>query len=296
MRVEILQKIDLRHRPDHLTVDAEGSIATAADGGAGTIVWHHAGVFAFETAHCVSLTIHCDGVHIAVAGSRGIFARDESGWDEFLAGEFISCRFDSEGHLWTCRKLDADKARLERWDASRWTKLAETDIADPFGDSHFELWPHPTRGAVTVWAAAGQDGQALYWAIPENDQIQIEPFADLDETTPPAFSPNGDEFLIVSEGTLRRYAYPSGQLLGSVQPDEDDEDGWFAEYIAYAGAERAVLTTLAERLVVVDLRDMEILGEIEDLNASLVASLPGHRVVSAESQGNLGTLTIWQLP
>ena len=90
-----------------------------------------------------------------------------------------------DGVLWSAARWDENSIAVEVREAETWKVLAREELTDPFGDSFFHIVPHPGRGRVAIWAAAGQDGQCLFWAHREGAKISIDRFPGLDETTWP---------------------------------------------------------------------------------------------------------------
>jgi hypothetical protein len=141
--------------------------------------------------------------------------------------------------------------------------VAQTELADPFGDSSFTVLTHPDREHVVIWAAAGQDGQCLFWARRDGSEIKVDPFSDLDATTPPSFNRSGDRFLAVCDANeLRQYGFPQGPLLGKMRWPFDDMGNQIGDVVLFVDPTRALLPSTADRLYLVDLTKMAIADEI----------------------------------
>ena len=199
---------------------------------------------------------------LAVTASDGITFYSTTPFEEihYMNDAYQWCLFGSDGLFWTSSRFTPLTAVLEAWDVSKKTKIAKVKIADPFSESMFLLFPHPVPNSVVIWAAAGQDGQTLFWASLDGETIHITPFAQQDFTLPPAFSPSGKEFLIISEGKLYRYEYPNGPLLA--QMDQLAEDEYAGEDISYLDDRHALLTSDKGRLLVVDAVELKVLEEV----------------------------------
>jgi WD40 repeat protein len=179
-----------------------------------------------------------------------------------LNDAFLTCLFAGERLFWTCARFTDQTVTLEAWDIGSWTKIAKTKVADPYGSSSFSLFPHPNRNSVVLWAAAGQDGQCLFWATLDGNEIKVNRFEPLDETGLPSFSPSGEEFLVTSECQLHCYAYPQGTLKASLTELDDNEDDPIGYFVSYVDDGRALLTSFDGRLFLVDLSEMSVIDEV----------------------------------
>lgn len=97
------------------------------------------------------------------------------------------------------------------------------------------------------------------------DGIEVTHVHDLQDTTPPTFSPSMDEVLLLTNDALERRRFPSFEQVGALatwpwHADGADEDslGTDVEYITHA---RAIVSTSKGRLFVIDLARMEIADE-----------------------------------
>ena len=115
--------------------------------------------------------------------------------------------------------------------------------------------------SVTLWVAAGQDVQSLYWAQYTDSKQKAELFPDLIDTAPPAFDQTGRRFLVVSDGAVCLYLYPGGPELGRIGwPLEDDPP---AETVTFLGNEHALAHLGNGRLFVLDLNRLTIVEEMQ---------------------------------
>src|SRR4030095_8907848 len=104
------------------------------------------------------------------------------------------------------------------------------------------LFPHPEPRYLLVWAAAGQDGQALFTLEMAEKRLTVAGLTDLVDTTPPGFDHEGKSFLVVHEAEeVRRYSFPSGDLIGSLR--WSDEADSLAETVEFSGKNRALVST-----------------------------------------------------
>jgi hypothetical protein len=211
-----------------------------------------------------NVSLAANGSLLAVTGGNGITVLSSATLQQIhrLDGPFISSHFGTDGTMWTCVRLDYETVRLEIFEPQSWTKVAETEVADRFTESTFLLLPHPEKNCAVVFAGAGQDGQCFSWARKGDNTIEVEPFPELDFTTPPSFSPTGEEFLVISEPELRLYKYPQGPLVAKMEWAHGDEEGSFDFFVEYAGAKRALTQSMDDRLFLVDLEAMTIEDEV----------------------------------
>ncbi|WP_321474943.1 hypothetical protein [uncultured Paludibaculum sp.] len=237
---------------------------------------------------------------------------------------YEDARFTSNRLLWTCIRLRSTTVVLEAWDTSTWQRIAATEVRDPYGDSAFQLLPHPSRDSIVAWCAAGQDGQCLFWGSLADGAIVVDRFPALDDAAWPSFHPSGLDFLVVSGGELHRYQFPKGPMTGRMQWPPEDEDDQMGELVYYVRSESALLVSNNGRLLLVDLATMRIRDEIAIAGheprpiAELYMSLSGrfemasdvsfvlplshdvflsvHREVPSEPDEGRDHLLMWQIP
>src|SRR5258708_18186923 len=161
-------EVILTHRAYHVDVAESGHVAALSQKGSGSLIspGENSAVpfnVAFDPQH---VSVSANGSLLAVTGGNGIDILSTSTLKRIhrLNDSFESSLFSPKGLLWTCPRLDSETVTLEIWNPQTWTKVAQTKITDPYGDSHFYLLPHPDENCVAVWAAGGQDGQCLFWA------------------------------------------------------------------------------------------------------------------------------------
>jgi hypothetical protein len=208
--------------------------------------------------------VAADGSLLAVTGGNGITIISASTLKPIhrLNDSFEGSHFSSNGLLWTCARLYSETVVLEIWDPQTWTRVARTKITDPYGDSHFDLLSHPNENCVVAWAAAGQDGQCLFWACHDDGAIVVDRFPELDNTAWPSFSPTGKEFLAISGVELHLYAYPRRPIRAIMQWPSDDEEDQIGDFVSYVDANCALLQSNNGRLLLVDLETMTIEDEV----------------------------------
>jgi hypothetical protein len=195
-----------------------------------------------------------------------------------LAGDFVSARYDArQATLWSISLTDDENRKLlEIRDANSFDVLATVLIDDPYGESHFGLYPHPTVAGMVVWIAAAQDGQQCLWAERTSDGILVRPLTAHSDTTPPAFHESGQEFLLITRddryrGILERISFPECRVLGSFAwPNTGDEaddplglaDNQIGYDVNYLSDHYALLQSENGRAVVVELATMRVVDEL----------------------------------
>ena len=261
-----LAEFELTHRAYHLGIAASGYIAALSRDGSGSlIVPGSRSPISFQVPfEPTGVSLNADGTLLALSGEDRISILSASTLKPVnrFSDSFESCHFGANGMLWTCIRFDSETAVLDVWNPSDWTRVAKTEVTDPYGDSHFDLLPHPQPDGVVVWAAAGQDGQSLFWACLGNRAISVDPFPDLYDTTWPTFSPDEKDFLVISGGELHRYSYPRGPLLGTMEWPEHEKDDQMGDFVAYADAGHAILQSSNGRLLLIDTADMSVEDEL----------------------------------
>jgi hypothetical protein len=201
---------------------------------------------------------------LAVASDRGLFLLDTS-TGEVIArdtGVFQGCHFSAaDAHLWVARPRDKHHGVVELRDARTLRINAEETLRDPFGDSAFMLFPNPGPLAVSIWAAAGQDGQCLFWAKADGATVSVDPFDELMEVSPPDFASDGGSFIAVVDASVTRYSYPDGRLLATIPWPHGEEDP-IGDGAFFVTREKAIVTSNEGRMYMLDLKRGVILEEV----------------------------------
>ena len=257
----------LGHRAYHVAVGQSGHIAAVSQKGSGSILApDHAACTAFHTpADASDLTISADGDLLAIAARGQVVLIPTATLRTLkrLGDSIESCQFCATGELWSTERLDENSVAIDVWEPETWQVLARTELTDPFGNSFFKIFSHPDGAHVVIWAAAGQDGQCLFWARRHGSDITVEPFVGLEATTPPSFNRSGDRFLAVCNADeLRQYQFPQGPLLKHMHWPFDDMDNQIGDAVVFVDPTRALLPSTTDRLYLVDLTKMAIADEI----------------------------------
>jgi len=296
--ISLLKNVQLSHEARITACATSGAVIALSPEGAGSLISAD-----FQTVKDFTLSAHPQaaalspaGSELAIVASDGIKFFSTATFEMFhrLNNAFMSCLYGRENLFWTCVRLTPQTVVLKAWEPGSWTQIAQAKVADPYGNSEFSLFPGRDENSVVLWAAAGQDGQCLFWATLNGSAIKVTRFKALDETCPPSFSPNGEEFLVTSEGALHCYAYPQGPLKGSLTEVGDDEDDPIGYSVSYIDATQAVLTTMEGRLFLVDATRMTVIEEIAlrdtggGYRLDLLFPLPEKKVVLVYTQRGLG--------
>jgi len=284
MHISTQSRTTLEHPASSLSAAEDGRIIVLSRQGEGTFLSPGlTTVSRFSIPNLPSeAALSLDGLELAVTAADGISFYSTSTFERtaYLNEAFQSCLYGSPDLFWTCSRFTPQTAVLEAWNRGSKTRIARLKIGDPFGDSHFLVWPHPVAKSVVVWAAGGQDGQFLFWASLDGDTIRLVRFEDLDFCTPPAFSPGGSEFLVTREGQLLRYAFPDGPRLGEM--NELVEDQQIGDYVSYLDDRHALVGSMEGRLFLLDVDDMDILDEValDGPDLTFFRRIPGNRFLS----------------
>jgi hypothetical protein len=201
---------------------------------------------------------------LAVATDRGLLVLDTSTAAVVARepGAFQGCHFSGTNSVWAVRAPQKQYATLELRDACTLRIVVQESVPDPFGDSSFRLFPNPGPVAVSVWAAAGQDGQGLFWASVETGAISVRPLADVTQVCPPHFATDGASLVaVVDDAEVRQYSYPEGRLLAAIPSPSDNEAG-FGDGVFSIGTEQALVQSNDGRLHVLDLRRAVVSEEL----------------------------------
>jgi hypothetical protein len=285
--------VQLSHEARFTVCAASGAVAALSPEGAGSLI-----SVDFQTVKDFTVSarpraaaLSPAGSELAIVTAHGIRFFSTATFEMLhrLNDAFLSCLYGRENLVWTCARFTPRTVVLKAWEPESWTPIAQAKVADLYGNSEFSLFAHPDKNSVVLWAAAGQDGQCLLWASLTGSAIAVTRFRSLNDTCPPSFSPDGAEFLVTSAGTLRRYAYPQGPLKGSLKAGRDEDDA-IGNCVSYIDAAHAVVTTMGGRLLLVNLADMSVMGEVappdtaRGYDLDLFLPLPGRKIALVYTQ------------
>ena len=257
---------DLGHRAFHLAASSHGECVVAlAPDGHGSVV--DRGVRrAFSVPEKPNqIALDPLGRLLTVASDRGLLLLDTSNGAVIAreAGAFQGCHFSGTDTLWAVRAPEKQRAVLELRESRSLRINLQQWVPDPFGHSSFMLFPNPGPLAVSVWVAAGQDGQCLFWASGEAGMVSVRPFADLTGVCPPDFAFDGASMVaVVDAAEVRHYSYPEGRLLATIPWPADDGADQVPDAAFFIGPARAIVESSEGRIHIVDLRRAVVSEEL----------------------------------
>jgi hypothetical protein len=173
------------------------------------------------------------------------------------------CHFDDSGaFLWLAAPLNTWEGEILLLETATWSLVARAVVEDPVGSSSWSFHETGRPGLVTLWLAAGQDGQRVYWLRRDGAGFSCTLEPRLVNTIPPIFSPDGEHFLVLDEEKgLCKYDSNRGEQISSPMNLEDEDDP-FAESLAYLNARQVLASTNEGRIFLVDTDRMEIEDEV----------------------------------
>jgi hypothetical protein len=188
--------------------------------------------------------------------------RPPEGSPSWLTG-YTDCHFDASGTYLLCAANVSGDVEIQLIETDSWRSVSRTTVEDPFGASLTSF--HPTRRQDTwaLWLGAGQDGQCVYWLTQDEGKLRATIEPRLENTTPPVFSPSGDEFLAVSEdgASLKRYRYPRIEEAGTCGNPYGADDS-FGTSVCYLDSTRALVSSFNSRMAIIDTVAMRVVSEL----------------------------------
>ncbi len=226
----------------------------------------------------------------------------------YLNDAFESCLFASPGLFRTCAPFGKATKVVEVRDAKTKTRIAHRKVANPFAESIFILYRHPSQSSAVIlgWSRAGSPTRVLGHAERRYDPgeaFRRPPFRDA-----ACFQPRRREFLVTDGERVARYSYPDGPLLGEMDQLAGDPVG-YSEGM-YLDQRRVLLTSAEGRLFVVNAEVMEVVDDVSILGFEErpmspfqgLLGLSGNKFLSvhgdpgAEMGDNWVHLAAWSLP
>lgn len=267
INVAPLTEVKLSHRAWPVAVAESGHIAALSKDGLATLL-------APDHTTLRSLKVPADASDAALSATGDLLAVAARGrlvlisttarrpvhrWGDSTE----ACCFLPDGALWTASRWDEDSVALEVREPDAWKVVARTELKDPFGNSSFMMRSHPDGEHVAILAAAGQEGQNLFWAHRDGSDIRVDRFPGIEDTRLPGSLPSGKQFLAICDGNeLRRYKFPLGPLVGTMAWPFDDMENQIGDHVSCVDSGRALLDSLDYRLYLVNLRKMKIADEV----------------------------------
>ncbi|MEG3834891.1 hypothetical protein [Microcoleus sp. Z1_C3] len=178
---------------------------------------------------------------------------------------FRDCWFDADGvRFWCMKVIEGEEVEIQIRDTNSWQIQRKLLLKDPFGSSSFSFHPHPENQILAIWAAAGQDGEQIYWLYDDGTEIHAVEVPCPDDTGPPEFHPAGSEFVVLHgcERTISRFSFPDCNLLGICEWPWPDSDDGFLFSMCYLSDDRLLINTNEGLMYLIDLNKMEMLDEL----------------------------------
>ena len=83
------------------------------------------------------------------------------------------CYFqDKTNLLWCINRITAEEVKCAIYDTINWNLVSELEIDDFFVDSSFSFHEVPNSNTLSLWMAAGQDGQKVFWLNLKEQNIE----------------------------------------------------------------------------------------------------------------------------
>lgn len=186
-----------------------------------------------------------------------------AGTSRLVKQGFEDCYFDEAGNvLWLVASKSDDECELLLLETNGWSVIQRSIVVDRFRASSCSFHCTGKPGLVSLWIAAGQDGQEIYWLKCESDGFSAEKVEELDNCIPPVFSRDGSELLVVNQdNSICRYAFQGMKPIG-LPLESGDEDNPFAESLCYLNDQYALASTCEGRIFLVDVKNMRIEDEV----------------------------------
>lgn len=322
--IEPVQECSIGHCAYYFRVAANGQVVVASKGGELSILseaLERTGHFV--TGHTVgSVSLSSDAERIAVTCDGGIRILDAVTGRETagVPGAFHDAWFDEDGtKLWSIRKQSSELVVVEVRSAFDFALEHEVEIVDPHFPSSWSFHSHPIAQMVTIWAAAGQDGQTSFWLQCTGLRIEVNEYLPTD-TAPPSFFEDGSEFLAGDGTELRRFGFPTCNLLGQYISPEDQFWGLGFGYYEYLSATKGLTIVGEGLLALLDINEMridravtirgheprptyefasnnEMIGDLSGIyRQSSEYFVSSHLVLSGEDSGQTHLLVRWYNP
>src|SRR5262249_14602304 len=105
-----------------------------------------------------------------------------------LTSGFSDCYFDTgEDGLWLAAPLSNSECQLALVETDSWSVVHSAIVEDHFGQSSFSFHSTGKSGLISLWVAAGQDGQEVYLLKREGSGFTFNRVRELTNCIPPTF-------------------------------------------------------------------------------------------------------------
>ena len=177
-----------------------------------------------------------------------------------VTGEFlwlVSLPADGSGELLGLSCRPADEYEIQLIETGSWTCIKRVTVADPFFESSCFLQDTGRRGLLSLWLAAGQDGQQTYWLEQNRSGLACRRARQLRNTMPPVFSPSGEYLVVVKDRAICKFRFPDMKQVGCL--DSADID---ASSLCFLDEKRVLVGTSEGRMFVIDTARMKLEEEV----------------------------------
>ncbi|WP_020471248.1 hypothetical protein [Zavarzinella formosa] len=201
-----------------------------------------------------------DGTSVAQIESPDL-AEDAPEW--MLEG-FIDCHFDPDGDfLWLLASLGDDACEVLLVETKGWSVVQRETITDDFGSCFWSFHSTGRPGLISLWMAAAQDGQVIYWLTRKGSNFTVAQEKTFGDCTSPVFSSDGSEFLVLitSDLSIGRLSFPSMEELNPPLSSPDEVNS-FDSFMCYLDHENALIRAGEGRIFLIDTTTMTIKDEL----------------------------------
>ncbi len=226
------------------------------------------------------IAVSPDGTMMAIAGKDSVRITDAAGtllhtfvhaaWDSFCGTE---CLFSPDSrYLWFV--VPGPSGGDDLLHVMETASFSVVDrVSTQNNDCAYFFYPTPMVGTILMDTAAGQDGSTMYLVRSDSGRISLEELPQCQDQIIGNFSPAGDELVTapVDEGPLRVYSFPEMAEIASM-PQEmightpglaaAEEPDTFEYIVRYLTADLLVALTRFGRLLAIDRKKMQPLGEL----------------------------------
>jgi len=174
------------------------------------------------------------------------------------------CVFCSDEQVVCVASWDLEP-KLTAWDLRSSAKIAELLLPDR-GGAGYSLVPHPEGEAMAAIAYSGQSEEWLFWAHYARGKLRVLDRPEIEDVALPCFHPTGREFVSFHERLgLCRMRFPSGELIGSVQPEQvfaDNPEDMFSYDIHFLRDDHFLVWQTCLALYEFDLATLQPVGAV----------------------------------
>lgn len=185
------------------------------------------------------------------------------GASDWVKQGFEDCYFDDGGEfLWLAAPLGDKELEVQLLRVSNWSFVGKQKVEGRHDGSSKSFHETGRPGLVSLWLAAGQDGQDVYWLNGNDQGFSCELVPRLADTPPPTFSPDGSHFVTAyDDGTLRCYEFATMREVGSGLKSPVRNDHFMVCY-CYFDNRHALAKTNENRIFLINTSQMRLVEEV----------------------------------